>query len=123
MRMTLARAKGEDENATLEYNGAVLTFSYNRNAVSHKEWRRLRSLLAKAQAEPDNPDIDWIVPYLAQMLTSWDLVSDEAGKKIVPITDENLDLLPVGFLTEIMARIQETLVPPQTPALDSGSSF
>jgi hypothetical protein len=122
--MTLQRAKGEDEEAELTYNQATLKFTYNRNAVSHKEWRRLRSLLAKAQAEPDNPDIDWIVPYLAQMLTSWDLMLDEKAKAPVPITAENLDMLPVGFLTEILSRIQETLVSPnQTPELNSGSSF
>lgn len=121
MRMTLARAKGADEEGTLDLNGATLKYTYNPGGISHKEMRRLRGLIAKAQANPEDPSVDWIIPYLVQMLTGWDLLADDTSKKTVPINEETLDALGEGFLSALMQNLAEKLVPPATPELDSGS--
>jgi hypothetical protein len=121
MRMTLARARGEDEEGTLEFNGATLKFTYNRDAISHKEWRKMRALFAQAQENPEDPAVDWVIPYLAQTLTGWDLVVNDSDRKPVPITTETLEMLPTGFLGKLLAQILETVVPPTLPETPSGS--
>lgn len=122
MPMTIAQAKGEDKTDTLEYNGAKLTFSYNPDAISHREWKRLRRLMQQAQEHPEDPDTDWVLPYLSQMLTGWDLVADATSKKPLPIDLETLDMLPMKLLSDLLTRIMEKLIPPEaTSELTSGS--
>lgn len=126
MPMTMAAAKGQDEEAELEFNGEVMKFRYNPNAISHRERRQLQGLLAKAQADPENAEYDWVIPYLRQTITSWEFYADEkamAAKKPLPISAEVLDQLPDGFLSALVTKVTAAMLPPVQPETGSGSSF
>ena len=120
---TLSDVRTEDESAAVNWNGKRMTVTFNRNAMSYSEYRRLRRLMLAAQDDPKEELPDWLVPTLLQMLTGWDLLENESAKKPVKITEAVLNGLPTLFLLEIMNSIWASLVPNSTPATDSSSSF
>jgi len=118
MPFTLDDIRGENSAAKVPWNDKELSITYNRNAISMREWRRLRRQIDAS--DPDNPDADWIVLALTALLVKWDLL--DARGKTVPITEEALDNLPPLFLLKILETIWGELVPNGTaPAASSGS--
>jgi hypothetical protein len=121
MLFSLEDVQGEDEQAEVSWNGKKLPIRYNRNALSHEEYRRLNRLRLAAEGAQETPD--WLVPMLLKLLTGWELLADAKAKKPLPITAESLNGLLTFFLLRVLNTIYEAAVPGPPSSTDSGSSF
>lgn len=118
--------QGKGEKGTLNWHGETLNFTYNPNAISHKERRRLRQMVTAAETAAElSPETDWMVIYLHRMLVSWDMYAtkeDLKAKKVMPITEATIDGLPDALLIALTTRIGELINPPVS-GTGSGGSF
>lgn len=112
---------GQDDRAIVVWKGKKLKITYNREAISYKEWKRLQRMVRLAQADPENVDSDWIISSLALMLTGWNLTVKKGSRQPLPITVETLEGLPPNFLLEILNVIHGEIVPEALPETPSGS--
>jgi len=117
-RATLTAIRGTGKELFVDYNDVRITFTYNRDALSNRDWRLITADVDTAKEDPTK--VQWVVTALSRLLVGWDLYSDENARQPLPINTDTLDELPFGLLAAISNRIFED-INPNSEATDSGS--
>lgn len=78
----------------MEYEGEKVTFTAKKASLTPQFLKDAGDLISYPKA-------------VSEVVTDWDVTSDDAGNKY-PIDEENLARLPVPFLTAILNKISES---------------
>ncbi len=113
MPITLKQLREETKELCLPVGDDRIIFSYRVNAFT-PEMEEMLHL-----AEDDEVKSRSIREMVKRLVVRWDLKEDEKDKHFLPITDENLLLIPTKILVEMITAIGEDLSPDPTLAANS----
>lgn len=107
MSMKLSEVKAKVKEAQVEWDGEVVDFGYHPGATTPE---LLEKVMAVAGGDQDSENIKVLGIMLEPMLSWWDVLDDD--DKRLPTDAATINLMPVPFLTALLAKVQEDFRPP-----------
>jgi hypothetical protein len=92
--MNISKKLAQTEQFELEYEGEKVAFEAKSYTLTPQFLKDAGDLISYPKA-------------VAEVVTDWDVTTDDAGNKY-PIDEENLARLPVPFLTAILNKVAES---------------
>lgn len=104
MAMTLSKVKAKEAEASVLWDGETVDLGYKPGEVTP-------SLLEAVQTAAQAGDLEVIGTLLEPVLAWWDVLDDD-GKRL-PTDRDTIKIMPLGFLLEVLDKVQEAMRPPE----------